>query len=502
MPHVSFAEKRFEDDVDYVVVGSGAGGAAAAVVLARSGAKVAIVEAGAWREPEHYPSSAYSGMRDLMDDWGATVTMGRALWPVVQARTMGGTTVVNSAIAIRTPEDLFTQWEQEHGVGGAALRDAVWAKQEVLERELCVEEVPVASRGRSNELAMKGAQSMGFESHWIRRYAKGCEGTGQCLQGCRKRKKQSTNVVWVPEVLERGGLVLSCAPVSRVVLEGRRAVGVEGRFQHPATRALGASFLVRAKKGVVVAASVTHSPVLLMRSGVKSRALGHFFRAHPGTGVFGVYDAPVDQNVGATQGWASTHYRETPGLKLETLSIPLELVASRFSGGGVELMERLASYRHVAMWCHAVRAESTGTVSHGPFSSKPVVRYTLNDADMERFRQGMYLLGKMHFAAGARAIIPGIAGLPFQLEAKDVEQLRDGPTDPRKYIAILSHLFGGCVMGADPTRSVVDGLGRVHGYEGLVVADASVIPTNLGVNPQHTIMALAWLFAEAMLARA
>jgi choline dehydrogenase-like flavoprotein len=114
----------------------------------------------------------------------------------------------------------------------------------------------------------------------------------------------------------------------------------------------------------------------------------------------------------------------------------------------------------------------------------------------------MYLLGKMHFAAGARAIIPGISGLPFQLEAKDVELLRDGPTDPRKYIAILSHLFGGCVMGADPTRSVVDALGRVHGYEGLVVADASVIPTNLGVNPQHTIMALAWLFAEAMLARA
>jgi choline dehydrogenase-like flavoprotein len=116
-------------------------------------------------------------------------------------------------------------------------------------------------------------------------------------------------------------------------------------------------------------------------------------------------------------------------------------------------------------------------VSHGPFSSKPVVRYTLNDPDMERFRQGMYLLGKMHFAAGARAIIPGISGLPFQLEAKDVELLRDGPTDPRKYIAILSHLFGGCVMGADPTRSVVDALGRVHGYEGLVVADASVMPS-------------------------
>jgi choline dehydrogenase-like flavoprotein len=52
-------------------------------------------------------------------------------------------------------------------------------------------------------------------------------------------------------------------------------------------------------------------------------------------------------------------------------------------------------------------------------------------------------------------------------------------------------LFGGCVMGADPARSVCDPAGRVHGYTGLYVADASLVPTNLGVNPQHTIMALS-----------
>ena len=42
--------------------------------------------------------------------------------------------------------------------------------------------------------------------------------------------------------------------------------------------------------------------------------------------------------------------------------------------------------------------------------------------------------------------------------------------------------------------------GRVHGYEGLVIADAAVIPTTLGVNPQHTIMALARTFSERLLA--
>ena len=53
--------------------------------------------------------------------------------------------------------------------------------------------------------------------------------------------------------------------------------------------------------------------------------------------------------------------------------------------------------------------------------------------------------------------------------------------------------------GKDPARSVCDESGRVHGYEGLLVADASVIPTNLGVNPQHTIMALARTFVDRLL---
>jgi len=252
---------------------------------------------------------------------------------------------------------------------------------------------------------------------------------------------------------------------------------------------------------VIVAASVTHSPVLLMRSGVRLPALGQGFRAHPGTGVFGCYDEPVDMNVGATQGWASTGFRTEPGLKLETLAIPLELVASRLAGGGHELMARLGEYRNLAMWCHAVRAESVGTIRASMFGN-PVVKYTLNAADMLRFRQGMVLVAKQHVAAGAKAVLPGIAGMPYKLMANEVHKLEDAPLDPRAYIAILSHLFGGCIMGIDPKTSVVDPLGRVHGTRGLVVADASVIPTNLGVNPQHTIMGLAATFAEALLQEA
>lgn len=491
----AFGQPALEAEVDFVVVGSGAGGAAAAVILARGGHRVAIIEAGPWRAPIDYPSTTYGAMRDLFADWGSLVTQSRAFWPVVQASCVGGTTVINSAIVVRTPSDCFDRWEREYGIEARSLEKRVWEHQDRLERELSASVVGPDARGLSNTLAMDAAESLGWDSHYMTRYVRDCEGTGQCLQGCRKGRKQSTNVNYVPEVLERGGYVLSCAPVDRVLLESKRAVGVTGSFHDPVTRRSGSRFTVRARRGVLVAASATQSPLLLSRSGIKSKALGTLFRAHPGTGIFGVYADPVDQNVGATQGWASTAFRLDPGLKLETLAIPPEMVAGRLPGGGRELIRRFREYRNIAMWVAAVRAESAGTVKPGLLGG-PVIRYQLDEPDMRRLRAGLVMVARMHFAAGAKEIIPGIYGLPYKLGPDEVNRIEEGPLDPRCYIAVLSHLFGGCPMSADPRQGVVDGNGKVHGVEGLHVVDASAIPTTIGVNPQHTIMALASVWAE------
>jgi choline dehydrogenase-like flavoprotein len=53
------------------------------------------------------------------------------------------------------------------------------------------------------------------------------------------------------------------------------------------------------------------------------------------------------------------------------------------------------------------------------------------------------------------------------------------------------HPMGGCAMGGDPTRDVVDSFGRSWDVEGLYIADSSILPTSLGVNPCYTVYALA-----------
>ena len=164
MSHIGFraAGSDVETSADYVVVGSGAGGAAAAVTLARGGASVCIVEAGPYRLPADYPESVYGAMRDMMDNWGTLLARGRAFWPIVQARLVGGTTVINSAIVVRTPGDVFADWQRDHGLGGDALAERVWTHQDRIEGELSVEETVKGVYGNSNRLAQAGAEALGI----------------------------------------------------------------------------------------------------------------------------------------------------------------------------------------------------------------------------------------------------------------------------------------------------------------------------------------------------
>ena len=161
-------------------------------------------------------------------------------------------------------------------------------------------------------------------------------------------------------------------------------------------------------------------------------------------------------------------------------------------------MERLEEFPHIAMWVQAIRAETVGSVGTTLFG-EPLVRYSLIREDIQRMRIGAHALAKMHVAAGATSILPGIQGMPYRISPDEVDTILDAPMDPRNWFSALTHLFGGCVMGADPDRTVCNPNGEVRGVSGLVIGDASQIPTTLGVNPQHTIMALSRLRAHQIL---
>jgi choline dehydrogenase-like flavoprotein len=215
----------------------------------------------------------------------------------------------------------------------------------------------------------------------------------------------------------------------------------------------------------------------------------------------GVYPDRVDMWTGASQGYEVLGLRDTLGVKLESINVPPEVVAARLPGAGARLNAWIDKLPYINSWAVAVKAQAEGRVRASALFGAQVY-YSLTDDDIGRLRRGMRTLAELHFHAGAREVIPGVHGLPEVITSMDeVKIFDDAPLDPRAYSMVATHLFGGArAGGGDASKFVTDGNLKVNGVDGLYVMDASVFPSNTGVNPQHSIMALATVASEKLAA--
>ncbi len=244
--------------------------------------------------------------------------------PVIQGRVLGGSTVVNSAIMWRLPEDVWAGWDREFGLGRDLPLEQLHQRWDLIERELSVAPTPQEVWGENNRLLGIGGRALGVRTAPMRRAVAACRGSARCQSGCPFGAKQSMALTYLPYAEGRGAVLLTGARAHQAVMRGDRAEGVEGTF------ATGSPFVLRAGKAVIVAASAIQTPGLLQRSGVRSSHLGRHFQAHPGTAMVGVFDQPrlirTDEAIGkpmdAGEDLAGARGEEQIGDESET---PLEV---------------------------------------------------------------------------------------------------------------------------------------------------------------------------------
>lgn len=498
------AGRRLVEDVaDVVVVGSGAGGATAARVLSGAGLEVIIIEEGPHVPAAELRGDMYTAFRRVWRDMGMQVARGRAFTPVLQGSCVGGTTAINGAIVHRIPEAIHAAWrENDGGIGDLLTLPALARVYDQLDSELSVDVAPEDVLGNNSKLMRSGLEALGLQGNKIRRNVRRCRGSGRCNQGCPTAQRQSMNVSFIPRALAAGARLYATCRVQRVLAEGGRAAVVTGRFRDPETRRWGPELRVRARHAVVVAASAIQTPLLLAASGVgrASGLVGQRLQAHPGTAVVGVFDQPVEMWFGATQAYETMAFWGDR-MKFETVGMPLELAAARLPESGPELMRRMASFGHLAVWGVEVRARALGRVRRSAFGGT-AISYDITDEDVRALKRGIKRLTEMMFAAGAREVLPGVHGLPDRITSVDgIEPIFELPDDPRLLHFIASHLFGTARLGRDRRAAVVGPELETFEMPGLYVMDSSVFPTNFGVNPQHTICAVSWLAAERLAER-
>ncbi|EKF74455.1 hypothetical protein A11A3_08540 [Alcanivorax hongdengensis A-11-3] len=488
-------------DADVVVIGSGAGGAAAAYELACRGLAVVIVEEGDYYDRRDFNGKLTEVIPKLYRSLGATVALGNAIIPVPVGCNVGGTTTINSGTCMRTPPAILARWRQQ---GLSDFSDQTMAPYfDNVEAMLKVQQASADAVGPIGDLIDRGAAADGFKQrHRLMRNAEGCDGQGLCQFGCPTDAKQSTNVSYIPRALERGAFLFCGFRAQRLHWQGNRVTGLTASGRN--TDGCTVTLTLKASATVVAMGSL-FTPLFLRQQGVRNRHLGRHLTLHPAgvvNAVFAGQDLANSRSI--PQGFGVADLADQ-GLMFEGGTVPLaghSLLNNLYGRDWVHFTEQ---YPHTAYFGFMVRDSSEGSVHRGPRPGLPLIRYHLNRQDFALFLRGIETLARWYLRAGAeQVLIPGMQGMKRLHNEQELAAFLAGPLKPRDFLITAYHPLGTARLAAKASEGVCDSHHRVFDTPGLYVMDGAAVPTSLGANPQVTIMAMAsraaGLLADSLLA--
>jgi len=475
-------------EVDVVVVGSGAGGAPVACELAKRGRSVIVLEEGGYRPSSTYPPLAFEALTELYRDAGVVASVGRPVVMIPVGKLVGGSTVINSGTCVRIPGFVHERWKQLYSMPDDLDEAALAPLYDRVEEVISVQAVTPDILGANNDVARRGAEALGWSGGFLPRNYAGCVGSNRCAFGCPADAKQAMHLTYLPQAVEAGARVISGARVEKVTFQNGVATGVVARVTDEQGRSK--RLVVKARK-VVVAAGTFYTPLLLRASGVRHRNLGRRLTLHPAVKISGLFpgsnflDAP-----GVPQSYYIDEFHEE-GIMMEGAHVPPDLNSVALPGKPAEHKALMERSHELAMFGFLVSDEPSGTVHRG-LGGRPFLRYDLSKLDHERVMRGLKKLCHLFVAAGAKTLYLPSWKLPILEADADIDaQIDAAGIKPIDLEVAAFHPLGTCGFGPSEDTFPLDCDLKVRGKEGLYVADGSVFPTSLGVNPQLSIMAIA-----------
>lgn len=534
------------DEAEYVVVGAGSAGCALAGRLAEAGRTVVLVEAGG---PDTSIMFKRPGMITMIHseprlkkkfDWGYHLAPQKHLLgrqpPATRGRVMGGSGSVNGMIFVRGHRENFDSWEAEGNKG--------WGYDDVLRSYKRMEDW----QGAPSEYRGHGGPVRVLENPHITDAARTFIEAGASALGVPVNPDyngadqhgmhviQENTHAGVRYSSSRGYLadrdlptlsVLMGGTVSRVLLDGGRATGVE------LLEGSGQRRTVRATREVILSAGAFGSPQLLMLSGIGP---AQHLREH---GIDVTVDLPVGDNlhdhlfVPTTWAVDNSPHRSTAlhfgrGILEDRLRPGRTFMAhSVFEAGGfvhtsladsdvpdLQLFAIPWSYppfqdervrlrpdkrRSLSVFATLIRPRSRGTVrlaSADPSAAPLIDPQLLSEPDdLEVLMEGLDVIRTI---MADPAIAPHVQEEYEPGAAYTGEALRD---EVLRRVTTVYHPVGSCRMGVDELAVVAPDL-RVRGVEGLRVADASIMPSIIGGNTNAPSMMIGDKAGDLVLADA
>ncbi|MEM8641230.1 MAG: GMC family oxidoreductase [Cyanobacteria bacterium P01_G01_bin.54] len=463
---------------EIAVVGSGPGGAITACLLAEAGRDVLLIEEGNYLPLKSCAPFSIAEMVQKYRNGGLTLAMGAPKVQYAEGHCVGGGSEVNSGLYYRTPSPILAQWRDEFNV--AALTEAdLLPHFEACERDVNVCLMPGQPPAASLKLH-EGATRLGWESHEVPRWFKYEQ--MDAATTIPKGKRQSMTETFIPRFLQAGGRLLPQTRVNTIRQTGRQ-------WQLKAqTQAQGRSRPLQIQaETLFVAGGAVQTPALLRRSGIR-RNIGNALQLHPTLKVIAQFPEAINA---AEMGVPVHQVKEfSPRYSFGCSISSRPYLALGINDHPQYLSEVAKHWQQMAIYYAMVTGAGRGTVRDVPGYRDPLVRYHLTNEDMDTLAESLKKLCELLFAAGATTLYPSV------MQSQPLNRLADLAQWPerlsrQKSNLMTIHLFSSCPMGENLQRCATDSFGKVRGFSNLYIADASLLCTAPGVNPQGSIMAIA-----------
>ncbi len=457
-------------DADVLIIGSGAGGATTAAVLAEAGLDVLIVEEGEWVEQGAVVPFSLEQMDRQYRAGGVTVALGLPSIAYTEGRCAGGGTEVNSGLYWRPPGDVLQRWRDEFQIADFD-PDEVLSIADEVERDISVGPVPGAYTEPS-EVLRRGADALGWRNDEIPRWM-------TYPTHAPAGERQSMTKTYLPRAMKAGARLATGCRIDRLVRSGGTAIAAD------TTLADGRRGTITFRT-VFICGGAIQSPALLQRSGVRGH-IGKTLAVHPTVKLAARFtdalNVPDDVPVHQVKEFA-------PHLSFGGSASNPGLVALSLLDQWPAFKHAITEWRNISVYYAAITSEGLGRVRSIRGMKDPIVTYGLTHRDRDLLRSGLGRLALLMLEAGAVEVYPSFKGAP------SVKNRRDLATMQRSFAATKAsvmtvHLCSTVPMGELEGRTGADSFGLVHGCSNIYVNDASLLPTAPGVNPQASVMAFA-----------
>jgi len=493
-----------ETKFDIVIVGSGVGGSTVADYLNRNhkDLRIAIVESGPFRKKEHF-NQLELDMTSLYYNRGSVLSKNMEIG-LVAANTVGGSSAVYTGVSFRPPEDVLNNWRTNYSMEFLTPGYVTDSLDEI-ENDLSVHEPAEQEDNENNQLFKKGAEANGIPVKRLRINTKGCLSQGFCNLGCTSGGKQGALEVQIPRVVERGVTLIFNARV-QTIEENALNINIQKAPSGSIPNVYPEGDLRLKAEKIVLSAGVLHTPAILLRSARKLKLrnsnIGRYLTLHPAMNVNGVFSKPITNYRGFPKTWYTSTFSDSYGFFLETSFYYPGITAKNNPGFGKmhrELMREYEKMMSILILTHD-KAEFDNRITVSK-KGNPEINYKISRGVRNSVIKALQESVRIFFAAGCKkAVIPG-SKKPI-LTIKDLPLLESLVTiDNLNLIRTplsSAHPQGGARMGLDSNQAVTDTSGKVFGTRSVYVADASLFPTSVKVNPYETVMLLAKWVAETM----